>query len=454
MVHYLIPLIILLLSCCSISYAQVKDVFEFSLLRQNDNIDTLLQLANSQKNLYQRAKLLKLSQNTSLSFGGSWRYQMESFKNQRFVDIDNGNRIWLMNRFLFNSHLRFKNGEIYGELLSSCANGKNDLSPVDAEKMDINQLFIKYKITPSIKVGIGRENLKLGSGRVIDPREGPGVRRAFDMVQVKYSQDDLTVHAFFGATGSVQPEIFDNRYLDFKETLTAVYTTKKLDAVNNLDTYFMYQKDDDVNYSNISGNERRALLGARHFGSFGSVDFNNEIFFQFGSIADQRIRAWAIALQAEKKIKFGDRPATLGFKSNLISGDTDPDDKVNNTFDPFYPRGAYFGRVASFTPSNFIDLHPYINMNVNNFFFEVDYDIFWRYSVRDALYNPSMQVDYADLNDRRFIAYQIGTVMGYKPNNFINIELESNIVCPGTFLKESGRNRTMVHVVLGAEFSF
>jgi len=434
--------------------AQNKSLYDFSLLRQQDHIDTLLTIDNEKKDLYQRSKLVRLSEHSTISFGGSWRLQLETFKNQQFVDVDNGKRIWTLNRFLAHSHFKFKNGEIFGEILSSHASGKDNLSPVDREKLDINQLFIKYKLSSKFKVGIGRENLKLGTGRVVDPREGPGVRRSFDMAQVQYQNKGFKALVFFGATGNVKPGIFDNQFLDFNETLSSIYTTTHINEQHALDAYIMYQKDNDVAYSNVAGNERRALLGLRHFGKLGSFNFNNEYFYQFGSISDQKISAWAVAFQFEKQFPIAQNTVAIGVKSNIISGDIDPDDKINNTFDPFYPRGAYFGRVASFTPSNFFDLHPYANMTINKFFFEVDYDVFWRYSVHDGLYNPSVRIEYDDLNDRRFIAHQIGALSGYKPNNFLNLELESNIICPGAFLIDSGRNKTMLHIVLSAEFSF
>lgn len=437
-----------------IVYGQNKKLYDFSLLRQNDNIDTLFAKDQESKNVYERLKLIKLSDSSSLSFGGSWRLQLESFKNQQFENKNNGNRIWVLNRFLGHSHFKFKNGEIFGELLGSYINGKDDLAPVDAEQLTVNQLFFQYNLTPEIQAGIGRENMKLGSGRVIDPREGPGVRRTFDMVRLGYKKTDFSALLFFGATGNANPGMFDNNYLNFERTLTMLYTTTKINTKNSIDAYVMYQKDNNVKYSNVAGNERRALIGFRHFGSIGSFSFNNEYFYQFGTIGEQRIQAWAIAFQIEKPFLIGSYQATGGLKSNVISGDKNSNDNVTNTFDPFYPRGAYFGRVASFTPSNFIDIHPYINFTVNKLYFELDYDVFWRYSLRDGLYNPSVRLEYEDLNDKRFIAHQIGFVTGYKANNFISLELESNIICPGAFLKESGRNRTLVHAVFTAEFTF
>lgn len=447
-------LLLLFISLNGWAYGQSENLYDFSLMRQNDNIDTLLFKNQKDKNLYEKSKMIRLSENSSISFGGSWRLQFESFKNQGFEQQDNGNRIWILNRFLGHSHVKLKKGEIFGEFISSFTDGKADLSPVDAEKLAVNQLFIKYNLTPEFKAGIGRENLKLGSGRVIDPREGPGVRRAFDMIQFQYKKNIFTALLFFGATGNANPRAFDNNYLDFNETLTTFYTTTRINSKNSIDAYLMYQKDNDVTYSNVSGNERRAMVGLRHFGSFESFNFNNEYFYQFGRVSNQTVQAWAVAFQLEKQIDIGGYLSIVGFKSNIISGDVNANDHVTNTFDPFYPRGAYFGRVASFAPSNFFDLHPYINVSVNRFSFELDYDVFWRYSLQDGLYNPSVRLEFEDLNDERFIAHQIGFVSGYKPNNFLSVELESNLICPGAFLKESGKNKTLLHVVFTAEFTF
>ena len=70
-----------------------------------------------------------------------------------------------------------------------------------------------------------------------------------------------------------KPGIFDNQFLDFNETLSSIYKTTHINEQHPLDGYIMYQKDNDVSYSNIAGHERRALLGLRHFGKMGSFNF-------------------------------------------------------------------------------------------------------------------------------------------------------------------------------------
>ncbi len=77
----------------------------------------------------------------------------------------------------------------------------------------------------------------------------------------------------------------------------------------------------------------------------------------------------------------------------------------------------------------------------------MDYVAFWRFSTNDGLYNPALMLDYPSVNNERFIANQIGAIAGYEINKFISIELESNIIFPGAFLKQSNQGDPLYHFV-------
>ena len=129
-------------------------------------------------------------------------------------------------------------------------------------------------------------------------------------------------------------------------------------------------------------------------------------------------------------------------------------DNTLNTFDALYPRGAYFGRVSRFGPSNLIDIHLYINTQFKKLFIEFDYDVFWRYSVNDCVYNAALLLEYPNTNDERFIGQQLGTIISYTINKHINLEFEGNVIFPGAFLKQSNQGDTLYHFVLTTELKF
>ncbi|MEH6537727.1 MAG: alginate export family protein [Psychroserpens sp.] len=425
----------------------------FSLLRQYDKVDTLKN--NKSKNTYQNFKNIPISEHTNLSFGGSWRFQYESFSNEQFQNIPDQNNLWYLNRVMLHAHLKVKDKfQLFTEVSSSSIGGKDNQSPVDKDELAINQLFIKYKFNDHWSIGVGRENLILGSNRLVDLREGPNVRRAFDLTQVNYHSNNFSAKAFFAIPVKPNPYVFDNDFLEFDETLSALYTTISFNKSNYLDAYVFYQKDDNVNYNNAQGNERRTSLGFRYFGNYKSLRFNNEAVYQFGDIENQSIQAWTLSVQLENSTKLGNHLYNIGVKSEMISGDKNQNDNRLNTFDALYPSGAYFGRVARFGPSNLIDLHPYINTKFKKLFIEFDYDVFWRYSLNDGVYNAALLLEYPNTNNQRFIGQQIGTIVGYKLNKHINLEFESNIIFPGAFLKQSNQGDTLYHFVFTTEIKF
>lgn len=61
---------------------------------------------------------------------------------------------------------------------------------------------------------------------------------------------------------------------------------------------------------------------------------------------------------------------------------------------------------------------------------------------------------YPPENDERFIGNQIGAIAGYQLGNFINFELESNVIFPGAFLQQSNQGDTLYHFVFTTEIKF
>ncbi len=426
---------------------------EFSLLRQNDDLMKLDSIEN--KNLYQNLKVIYLFKNTRLSLGGSWRFQAESFINGEFDREVRQDNVWHLNRFLAHAHFKVgANFELFTELGSSLVTDKEEISPVDKDEFYVNQLFVRYKLAPFWEVAAGRQNLRLGSARLIDVREGPNVRRSFDLTELTFQNEKFSVHSFFAIPVGPLYGTFDNTDLNFDETLSGIYTNTIFSEKTYLDAYIFYQKENSATYTSGTSNERRASVGFRHFGTFQALKYNNEMVYQFGKFGNQDIAAWTLSFNIEKEVDFFGKSFDLGIKTEIISGDKNVIDDKMNTFDALYPRGAYFGRVARFGPSNLIDVHPYVNAAFNKWEVSFDYAAFWRYSVDDGVYGAALTLDYPDVNNERFIAHQIGTILSYQLNKFVFFELESNVIFPGGFLETSNKGDTLYHFVLTSEIKF
>ncbi|KPM31223.1 Hypothetical protein I595_2488 [Croceitalea dokdonensis DOKDO 023] len=426
-----------------------KNTLDFSLLRKDDNISIVEPM-----NAYQRLKSIPIGNNATLSLGGSYRFQTESFINEQFDKNQDQTDYWFLHRGMFHAHLKMgSNFELFGELNSSLINSREDISPVQKDELSINQLFARYRVNDSFNVLVGRQNMRLGSGRLVDVREGPNVRLSFDMAQLQYEDDNTKLTGFHAIPVQQQAGVFDNDSFENSETLTALYWTQNWTTNTNTDIYVLHKKEDNKTWNVGTADDNRTSIGLRHFGSWKGLDYNNEFVYQLGSFGNQDITAWTASFNVEKKFTTT-HPFTLGIKTEAISGDTNGNDTTLNTFDALYPRGAYFGRVARFGPSNLIDVHPYVETKIGKVAIAFDYVAFWRFSTNDGLYNPALILDYPSVNTERFIGNQIGAIAAYQVNDFLNFEIESNVIFPGAFLKQSNQGDTLYHFVFTTEFKF
>jgi hypothetical protein len=428
-------------------FAQEEDI-AFGLLRQNDLIGA--PKGEPPKNLYLKGKYIPLGADGILSFGGSWRTQFESFVNEQFEHVTDQDNLWFLSRFMFHAHLKVKDRfEVFAELNSSVLASKDEPSPVDKDELSMNQLFVRYHFNRNWNFLIGRQNMRLGSGRLVDIREGPNVRLSFDMVQLQYQESNSNVMGFFAIPVQQKEGVFDNDYLKNKEALSALYWTQHWTENTSTDFYVLHKVEKGKTWNSGTADDNRVSMGLRHFGVWKGLNYNNEFVYQFGKFGDRNINAWTISFNVEKEFSFG----TIGLKTEVISGNDDETFSLN-TFDGLYPRGAYFGRVARIGPSNLIDIHPYYDFKLGEFNVELDYVGFWRFSTTDGIYGPPLVLDYPSVNSERFIGHQIGGILAYEVNKNFNLELESNIIFPGNFLKQSGKGSTLYHFVLTTELKF
>ena len=273
----------------------------FKLLRQHDVLpfrrDSIL------GSPYPKIKFIPVGDRSSLSFGGSYRLQAESFINEQFSRETDQNDVWFLNRFMLHAHLKLGNrSEWFAELNSSTIWSKENLSPVDKDELSINQLFFRYPLTDTWNILVGRQNLRLGSGRLMDIREGPNVRLSFDMVQFQFNGNHTSITSFFAVPVRQGPGVFDNDELNTAEYLAAIYFTQKRTKKFNTDLYVIYKNEDNKSWGPGTADDKRVSLGFRHFGEWNGLQYNNEFVYQFGSFSTDRISAWTASFNLKKTV--------------------------------------------------------------------------------------------------------------------------------------------------------
>ena len=228
---------------------------------------------------------------------------------------------------------------------------------------------------------------------MISVREGPNSRQAFDAMKIMYKKNNLTADAFYGYH-------VKNRFGNFNdnmETDTKLFgfysSVKGVKYLGNIDVYFFNIQKSNSTYNTVSGEENRNTVGSRIWGAFSNWNYDMEAAYQFGKFDRKNIRVFTFSINNFFNYKLNNRIQKIGFKTEYISGDKMQNDGYVGTFNPLFPRGAYFGLAALIGPSNLIYVHPFLEFHLTQKLnFNIDYDMFWRASENDAVYQPNVSV--------------------------------------------------------------
>ena len=141
----------------------------------------------------------------SVSYGGELRERFESSDHPLFGLSEPAHNDYLLNRLYLSADLqdgqRFR---VHVEGVSATTTGwEGTPPPTQDDPADVLQAFAEgtfEAIGGQVQLRAGRQELKLGSSRLVSVRESPNVRRAFDGVRATWSSGNRRVDALLRAT--------------------------------------------------------------------------------------------------------------------------------------------------------------------------------------------------------------------------------------------------------------
>lgn len=347
----------------------------------------------------------------------------------------------------------------FAQLASSFTNGRAaGPSPVDENRLDPTNLFVEWQSAREDESGmgvrVGVQELQFGSGRSIDAREGPNVRRSFEAVRVYATSGPWRVDAFAAAPRQNRPGSFDDAR-SRTQKLHGVYATRT-GGVTSWDAYALYYDDAVARYVQGVAHERRWSLGTRVFGSRTAWDWNWEVAAQGGRFGDAGIRAWSLATDTGYTFEGVAGQPRAALLLAIASGDKDPGDHRLGTLNPIYPRGNYFGDEATLGPRNFANIHPALAMRLApRVQLNASLDFFWRHSLRDGVYAPNGTLMRAAGNSR---ARYVATIASLGATWTLAPGWSSTAVVayaqPGAFLRQTGADDALSFISISAQYRF
>jgi len=452
----------LLLLCIPVICIYAQTAPGFKPLRYDEDYSLLKH--DSSLSGYHTIKYAPLSANgnTYISLGGEARYQYFYFKNEDWGEAPKDDDGYILTRYLVHADLHVgKYFRSFVQLQSSLANGKiAPPSGVDENQLDFHQGFVDIMLPlvnkQQLTLRVGRQEFSYGSQRLVAVRDGPNNRQAFDAAKLMYVNKQFKADIFFSHYVLSRRGIFDDGFNQSTRFWGSYIVMNKIPVLQNIDLYYLGLSKAAATFDDGKGKELRHSIGSRIWKRTGNWQYDVEGLYQWGTVGTKDISAWTLSSNMAYRFSSLRLKPQIGLKTELISGDKNYDDGKLNSFNPLFPRGAYFGLAALIGPSNLADIHPSIAFELSKKVgLGFDCDVFWRYSKNDGIYAPNVSLIYSGKGStHKFIGQQYSTELTFEPNRFLYFRAEFTWFKSGSYLKDVGTGKDIIFTGFTAQVKF
>ncbi len=378
-----------------------------------------------------------------LTLSSEIRYRVEGFHLKGVDGIPTRDN-YLLQRYLvgadlhlgprFRFFMEFQSGIINGQLRSP--------RPTDQNIADSHQSFFEYRQPINGKsvfgVKAGRQELSIGSSRLISASPGLNVKRSFDGALLYFRNNAWRISGTIAKLVSVNPSAFDDRP-DHEQTFWGVAASRKSPRFQKGELGFYYLGVDRANaeYEQGEGRDLRHTLGVKLSGTGTRLDMNYDMILQWGSFKGSAVWAWAFSTETGYRfldVRFKPR---IWFRSDIASGDRDPRDPRLQSFNPLFPGNSYSGLVGFLGPTNLTDFNPAVTFVLRkNIFLTFEAPSYWRTSTADGVYSPDLRLLlHADVGQGKYVGTNPGAVGIWQVTRHIQFQGAITRLISGAFLE-------------------
>jgi len=461
----------ILLTVCGTLFAQAecpKTPQAYGLLRQDENYRYLSNPA-CRHDYWDRLKYVQLGSNKDkfLTIGGEIREWYEGFRNASWGSGPQDRNGYLLQRISIYGDIHVaRRIRLFVELTSDIEAGRNGgPRPVtDESKLFFEEAFADITLSrahsDALVLRLGRQEFELGAGRLVDVREGPNVRQAFDGASLEWKTLSWNIHGFALTPVLNGTGVFDAPP-DPGSTFWGVYAVHPIPKTKggNIDLYYLGIDRQNATFDIDSGHELRHTVGGRFWGSRGGWNYDSEAVFQWGDFGARNIRAWGTGHDTSYTFRSIHLRPKIGATASLGSGTRDNSRSELGTLNPLFPTGFYFGQggIDLLGPSNLIVIGPHMGLQLTKSLAVVaDNNVFWRTNLQDGIYGlgGTLLVSGKD-NSERYVGSQPTVGVYWNASRHLSVSAAYGHYFVGSFLTKAlppGRN--MDYAALWTTYKF
>ena len=435
----------------------------YALNRSDENYRYLADPAR-RTDLWDPLKYLPLNAAGSwyLSLGGEARERYEYFNNPNWGK-DPQDSGYLLQRYFLHADLRMgEHARLFSQFQSSLEDGrKGGPRPTDKDELDLHQAFLDVKLDwgeeHSFTLRSGRQELAYGTQRIISVREGPNVRQSFDGFRGIYRGGEVQIDGFLTRPVETNRHVFDDS-TDHGKALWGTYAVLPFPPLDSasMDLYYIGLHRAKASFDQGTARETRHSVGMRLWRTAKPLDYNFEALYQWGSFGNGDISAWTVASDTGYTLASLPLHPRIGLRADIASGDKDPTNPDLQTFNPLFPKGAYFSEAGLIGPANFIDVNPCLDLHLpNRVTLIVDWDFFWRESTRDGIYNNAMVlVRSGRSSSARYIGSMSQAQLFWDIDRHLSFVAIYGHFFAGPFIRQSGPGEDVDYVTTWLTYKF
>jgi len=334
-----------------------------------------------------------------MTLAGEIRFRPEGFRIKATDTASSVRDQYLLQRYLFAADFHLGDRvRLYSEIQSGIINGHLGASrPTDQNSLDLHQGFFQWKSqaspSPGFDVKVGRQELNIGSSRLISAAPGLNVKRSFDGVRVAGAAGSWRFESAAAELTDLESGVFDDGPAHQIKFWGMAAHRAGPGLTRAWTVYYLGLRNKDIQFAQGRGEDARNTFGINWHGNRGRLDFNYDAIAQVGHFEGSDANAWGLSTETGFRFQTTVWRPRIGVRANAASGDRDPAEPTLQSFNPLFPGASFAGPIGLFGPTNMIDLTPFVSVIPRRgLVLGFERPWYWRESTGDGIYNTALRL--------------------------------------------------------------